>query len=223
MCGKKRTAVFIGRQSFQQMGPQAVKELFKTHDNFVKSLTKIPMPLMTNIDRICREMAPDGTVIERSMRQWAENLYDKKGLSMQCDVENGGRDRNAYMLAPKKFEEKVKAELKAYKARVRPFKQREEQFHASLQQPGRPNSIYVPTQSAISNIAFLQSFISSADHWCSRSCQTVRYQDAESKSASSPVHSHSRRANSDYRDCRQYDRGHYRIVTLWNYHEAIGL
>jgi hypothetical protein len=165
MCGKKRTAVFIGRQSFQQMGPQAVKELFKTHDNYVKSLTKIPMLLMTNVDRIRQETMPDGSIMERSMRHWAENLKDDKGQSMQCDVENGGRDRNAYMLAPKKFENKVKSELKAYRERIRPFKQREEQFHASLQQPGRPNSIYVPTQSAISNIAFLQSFTSSADHW----------------------------------------------------------
>ena len=76
---------------------------------------------------------------------------------MQCDVENGGKDRNAYLLTPRHHSEAVKAAYRAYRERVHPFKQREERFHAGLEEAGTPTSIYVPTQSVRANISFLQS------------------------------------------------------------------
>ena len=146
------------------MGAAAVKSLFATQKKFIDSLIRIPIPLMSNVDRSRLEHTPEGKTIERSMRQWAEGLYDAKGNSMQCDVENGGKDRNAYLLTPRHHSEAVKAAYRAYRERVHPFKQREERFHAGLEEAGTPTSIYVPTQSVRANISFLQS-CTSAEHW----------------------------------------------------------
>jgi hypothetical protein len=157
-------AVFIGRLAFQDMGAAAVKSLFATQKKFIDSLIRIPIPLMTNVDRSRLEHTPEGKTIERSMRQWVEGLFDEKGHGMQCDVENGGKDRNAYLLTPKHHAEAVKAAFRAYRERVHPFKQREERFHAGLEAAGTPTSIYVPTQSVRANISFLQS-CTAAEHW----------------------------------------------------------
>jgi hypothetical protein len=121
---------------------------------------------MTNVDCSRLEHVTDGNVIERSMRQWAETLTEEKGVSMQCDVENGGRNRNAYLLAPRHHSEAVKIAYREYQERVHPFKQREQRFHAALSQDstGRPNAIYVPTQAVRSNISFLQG-CTAAEHW----------------------------------------------------------
>jgi hypothetical protein len=166
LCGVKRTAGFVGRLAFQEMGAATVKQLFATQKKFIASLVRMPIPLMTNVDRSRLEHAPDGNVIERSMRQWAETLTDAKGVSMQCDVENGGKDRNAYLLTPRHHSEAVKIAYREYRERVHPFKQREQRFHAALSQEstGCPNAIYVPTQAVRSNISFLQG-CTAAEHW----------------------------------------------------------
>jgi hypothetical protein len=93
------------------------------------------IPLMMNVDRNQQEHTPNGNVIERSMRQWAETLTDDKGVSMQCNVENGGNDRNAYLLAPRHHSEAVKISYREYRERVHPFKQREERFRSCSAKP----------------------------------------------------------------------------------------
>ncbi len=84
---------------------------------------------------------------------------------MQADVENGGRDKNAYLLVPGRNEIVGRKAVQDYREQVRPFKQRQERFQARVALSGTPNALYVPTPAAIANIEFLKAFTNSAEHW----------------------------------------------------------
>ena len=164
--GKNRTACFLGRQSFQQMGSDALNEIFEKHKEFVTGLVKIPIPFMSHLDNPRHEHGKgDEEIIARSMRQWADSLQDENGNQMQADVENGGRDKNAYLLVPARNADAGKQAVQEYRERVRPFKQRQARFQASIAPRDQPNAIYIPTQAAIANIEFLRAFTNSAAHW----------------------------------------------------------
>jgi hypothetical protein len=47
-------------------------------------------------------------------------LKNDKGQPLQCDVENGGKDRKAYMIVTTSHLERAKFELERYKANLRP-------------------------------------------------------------------------------------------------------
>lgn len=161
--GATTTAVFIGRQAFMSMGKDAVKDLYRIQGEFMKSLVRIPIPMLTNIDKLRNEQGDDPK--ERTMREWAASLRTKGGAAMQADVENGGKDRNTYLYVPKKNEEAAKAAVKEYRETIRPFQQRQERFHARITPQGAPTNIFVPTAAATANIAWIQSFTDAESHW----------------------------------------------------------
>jgi hypothetical protein len=89
--------------------------IFEQHTNFVNSLQRLPMyPLVINVDRLRRETT-NGINMERSARDWVATLRLESGKPMQCDVENGGTDRRAYMIAPTNNLETAKTALEHYK------------------------------------------------------------------------------------------------------------
>ena len=161
--GATTTAVFIGRQAFMSMGKDAVKELYRIQGEFIKSLVKIPIPMLTNIDKVRNEQSDDPQ--ERTMREWAASLRTTGGSSMQADVENGGKDRNTYLYVPKKNEEAAKEAIKVYREKIRPFHQRQERFHARIAPQGAPATIFVPTAAATANIEWIRSFTDAESHW----------------------------------------------------------
>ena len=131
--------------------------------------------MLTNIDRTRTEYIDDGTTMERSIRAWAGSLTDDEGKSLQCDAENGGADRNAYLFAPRHHLEKAKKLLLEYRERLRIFGTREKQFHASeAAATGRyPNEIYVPTAAVTNNLDFMMS-LTASEHWWEKAPPSVK-------------------------------------------------
>jgi hypothetical protein len=154
------SALYMPRFVFSQMADGEARALFETHDAHVKSLRWLSLsPLLTNLDTIRKEYQPDGTVLERSTRAWARSIKTLDGKeSAQCDVVNGGTDQLAYLLfTPPQFKAANDA-LDAYRKRLYPFKQREEQFRASI---GPPTVVHL-SRHVIANLEFMKRL--SSDH-----------------------------------------------------------
>lgn len=67
--------------------------LFQTHDAHVRSLLCwLPLfPLILNLDSPRKEYQSDGSVLERTTREWARSIKNLEGNApAQCDVVNGG-------------------------------------------------------------------------------------------------------------------------------------
>jgi hypothetical protein len=119
----------------------------------------IPLsPFITNLDTSRIENGEHPT--ERTTRQWANSLKTADGLSMKCDVVNGGYDQRAYMLVPPKHEQIALKALKKYKNTVFPFSQREARFRESI---GPPSIIHISTK-LMSSLQVFDS-LSSATVW----------------------------------------------------------
>jgi hypothetical protein len=93
-------ALYIPRFAFSQMTDVEAEELFRTHNAHVKSLRWLPLfPLLSNLDKPCKEYHADGSVLERTTRDWARSIKTLDGSALaQCDVVNGGTDQLSYLL-----------------------------------------------------------------------------------------------------------------------------
>jgi hypothetical protein len=57
--------------------------LFQTHDEHVKSLRWLPLfPLLSTLDQPRKEYSPDGSVLERTTREWARNVKTIDGINI---------------------------------------------------------------------------------------------------------------------------------------------
>jgi hypothetical protein len=95
------SALYIPRFAFSQLFRTEARVLFETHEGaHIKSLRWLPLPpRLTNLDTIRKEHQLDGTVIERTTREWARSIKTSDGNeSAQGDVVNGGMDQFAYLL-----------------------------------------------------------------------------------------------------------------------------
>ena len=97
MDGKQTTAIYIGTQVLQSMTQEATEDLFDTHQKYVNSIQRLPLsPQIVNIDRVRDEHRPAGEFAHsRSTRAWANSLLTPEGKTLQCDAENGGRDKKS--------------------------------------------------------------------------------------------------------------------------------
>ena len=116
-------------------------------------------PQIVNIDRL-RDESHD---IVRTTRGWANSLTTPEGKNLQCDAENGDRDRKAYLLVPKPLVNVVRPLLQNYQHQLRTTT-RQLQDGPSTNSKDCPHEIYIPTASVQRNLDFLQS-MSSADIW----------------------------------------------------------
>jgi hypothetical protein len=143
------------------MTTEEASGLFDTHKQFNASIQRLPLfPQVINIDRNRTETNPEGITIERSTRDWATGLRSDKGQLLQCDAENGGKDKKAYLLVPTAYLAQVKTEYEKYKHRL----QRRGQHHNSnnntdhtTNTTDRPQEIYVPTAAVLRNYRFMQT------------------------------------------------------------------
>ena len=96
-----QSALFIPRFVFERLSAEEASTLFASHDSYVKALNWLPLsPLLSNLDRVRKEHNADGTVTERSTRDWARNIRTLDGSEYaQCDVVNGGTDQLCYLLS----------------------------------------------------------------------------------------------------------------------------
>ena len=119
-----RSALYIPRFVFSQMSDEEASDLFQTHNKHVKSMRWLPLsPLLSNLDRPCKEHNSDGTSIERTTREWARNIKTSDGTYVQFDVVNGGTDQKCYLLFPPQHQEVANVALEEYRKRLYPFTQ----------------------------------------------------------------------------------------------------
>jgi hypothetical protein len=148
------SALYIPRFVFSRMSDAEANTLFQTHDTHVKSLRWLSLsPLLSNLDRPRKEYQPDGSVIERTTREWARSIKNTEGNALaQCDVVNGGLDQLPYLLFTPQHAEAANIALAEYRKRLYPFTQREAQFRASV---GPPPFINL-SKSVIANLEFIK-------------------------------------------------------------------
>jgi hypothetical protein len=161
--GKQTTAIYIGNKIIQSMTQESLEDLFDTHQKYVNAIQRLPLyPQVINIDRNRTESTNStATIHSRSTRAWANSLQTSDGKSLQCDAENGGSDKKAYLLVPMQSVHTVQPLLQQYKNSIRaPIRQ------SSTSNPStdydRPDEIYVPTASVQRNVEFLRHMSSAA-------------------------------------------------------------
>ena len=155
-------AIFVPRVVMCSLPKEQINKYFSAHDNYVKSLRTICLsPMVTNLDTIRDEQFEDGTVRQRTTREWATNIKLTDGNPARCDVGNGGLDKVANLLVPAHNYEVVLQEVSQYKLRLNPLERREARFRDNL--PGLPEVIQIDI-SVQASLDCLEMF-SSEDIW----------------------------------------------------------
>jgi hypothetical protein len=87
------------------MSNEQVSDYFQFHDKWAKSLKAITIsPQINHLDQVRVEYNEDGTITERSTREWALSLKELDGITPAlCDVVNGTRDQMSYLVSPGHF------------------------------------------------------------------------------------------------------------------------
>ena len=111
-----QSALYIPSFVFESMSGDEASTLFASHDSYVKALNWLPLsPLLSNLDRVRKEYNTDGTVTERTTREWTRKIRTTDDSNYaQCDVVNGGTDQLCYLLFPPKDKEAAEQALEAY-------------------------------------------------------------------------------------------------------------
>jgi hypothetical protein len=154
------SSLYIPRFALSQMTESESKDLFTTHDVHVKSLRWLKLnPLLSNLDKPRKEYNLDGTIQERTTREWARTIKNIDGTaSAQCDVVNGGSDQLSYLLFLPQHTEAATMALETYRRRLFPYTQREAKFRDSI---GPPSSITM-SRSVIANLDFIKRLSTSS-------------------------------------------------------------
>jgi hypothetical protein len=166
--GQKTTALFLATSLLQTMTTEEAHGLFATHKHFIASIQRLPLfPQVVNIDRIRTEYTATSEPTERSTREWATGLRTTDtGQLLRCDVENGGKDKRAYLLVPTAFLDQAKFEYEQYKHRLKQsYHFRNHNTPSDIGKPfDRPQEIYIPTAAVLKNLQFMQN-MSSESIW----------------------------------------------------------
>jgi hypothetical protein len=156
--------VYIPRFAFASMSKEQATTLFEKHDSYIKALCFISLsPMINNLDTLRTEYFPDGTTIERAVRDWATTITSSDEKEpVHCDVVNGGYDQKSYLLMAPQHEATVKIAFEEYRRRIFPFTQREERFRETIGPP--PSVIHVDSK-VLANLQFLDKLSSSTTNW----------------------------------------------------------
>ncbi|KAI2511556.1 hypothetical protein MHU86_2810 [Fragilaria crotonensis] len=119
--------LYLSRLALANLQPSQISRYFEMQDIYSKSLKSFPLfPTLSNLDRIRNEFFEDGTVMERSTRDWASTIFsDKTDAGARCEVVNGGFDQKAYILVPPPHASIVQEQLRQYRLRINPIGRRE--------------------------------------------------------------------------------------------------
>jgi hypothetical protein len=179
----EKSALYIPRTVFNDMTDDQAKQLFQTHDKYVKGIQWISLsPLLTNLDKPRVEHNSDGTTTERTTREWAREIRSVDGkTSAWCDVVNGGLDQLAYLVFPPSHGEAAYKAFEAYRSKLYPFRQREARYR---QKVGTASST-VYNQKVIANLDFMLQISASMDTTSTPKPTTQSETDQSLKSSSS--------------------------------------
>ena len=157
------TALFLPRYAFSTMSDSQITQHFQFHEKWLKSLSPISLaPAVHHLDQPRMEYCEDGTIIERSVREWVSSLKRADGTTPAlCDVVNGTSDRKAYLVVPRHYLEEANKHWRQYRLRLSPPRHREARYRDSVS--GLPDVIHITT-SIQSNISFLEE-MASASVW----------------------------------------------------------
>jgi len=119
-------------------------------------------PQVNHLDQQRMEYHDDGSITERSTREWMSTIMttDHKHPAL-CDVVNGPPDHKAYLLVPSHYLEIAQCAWSQYKSRLYPPSHREARFRDNL--PGLPNVIHIQAEIAAHESFFEQ--LSEASVW----------------------------------------------------------
>ena len=146
------------------MSSEKATELFSKHDTYVKSLRYLMLsPMINNLDTLRVEHFPDGSMVERSTRDWAATILTSDGTGpAHCDVVNGGYDQQSYLLMAPQHETTAIEAFAEYCRRVFPFTQRESRFRDSIGPP--PSVIHVDAKVS-ANLSFIDQLFTTTETW----------------------------------------------------------
>ena len=179
------TAVFIPRYALSAMTDEQVTHQFQFHEKWAKSLKPIPLkPHITHLDQVRTEYHDDGSILERSTRNWASTLRLPDGTPALSDVTNGSKERHATLLVPAHFFAAASLEWRKYRARLHPPGHREARLRDEVKD--LPDQIHI-RDAVVSHMAFLEK-MSSATVWntVSASVFTENKEQATKSPATSP-------------------------------------
>ena len=167
------TVLFLANKLVVSMTHEESHSMFACHADFVRQIQRIPLhPFVVNIDRY-RAESDSGKYTERSTREWVTTLRAEDGRPLQCDVENGGTDRRAYLLVPTQHLSQAKIALEQYRSHLRQagnqgnnhrYTRPGEDAATLPESQPRPTEIYVPTASVLKNLQRMQN-LTSAEIW----------------------------------------------------------
>ena len=157
------SSLYLSRLALAKLTSTQISAYFEMQDLYAKSLESFPLfPTLINLDKIRKEVFDDGTIIERSTRDWATTIFSNQDdPTARCEVVNGGIDQKAYLTVPPKYASVAMESLRQYRLRVNPISRRETRFRDSL--PGLPAVIHIDT-STQQNLELLES-MSSREVW----------------------------------------------------------
>ena len=146
------------------MSTERERKVFERRDVYIKALRFIPLsPLNNNLGTTCHKYFPDGTTIERTVRDWAFTVLSTDlSEPAHCNVVNGFFDQKAYLLMAPQHEFALKASSEAYRSRIFPFRQREERFRESI---GPLPSVIKVDSKVVANILFIEQTSASFEKW----------------------------------------------------------
>ena len=157
-----QTAIFLSRLAFEHMTTDQIQSSFQAHASYIKSLHQISLsPMITNLDTLRTEHLSAGRIKERSTREWALSLTLADGTHAQCDADNGGANKNTYLLVPAAHSNEIKTLLQEYRKRLQTLRHREAKFRDSI--PVFPAEITFTSNAQLNVDAILR--MSSADIW----------------------------------------------------------
>ena len=175
------SALYIPRFALSHMTEDESKTLFATHDNHVKSLRWLKLnPLLSNLDKPRKEYNSNGTITERTTREWARQIKTIDGTApAQCDVVNGGTDQLSYLLFSPQHTEAATKALEDYRQLLYPFTQREAKFRESV---GPPPFIHM-SRHVIANLDFIKRLSSNSSQLGDLSTNASPSNDSTSSAA----------------------------------------
>lgn len=155
--------LYLSRLALANLTTAQISTYFEMQDLYAKSLKSLPLfPTLINLDKIRKEIFDDGSIIERSTRDWATTIFqNQEDHRARCEVVNGGLDQKAYLLVPTQYASTATEQLRQYRLRINPISRRETRFRDSL--PGLPAVIHIDT-STQQNLELLES-MSAREVW----------------------------------------------------------
>ena len=175
------TAIFLPRYALATVSQDQLRNHFVCHEKYLRALKQLPLfPHISNLDLIRTEYNSDGSTTLRSTREWALALKVDDGKThAKCDIVNGGKNRQPYLLIPHLFFTDIKEEWRKYRTSLAPVEQREARFRDGI--PGLPDVIHIST-SVKSNLEFLDK-MSVHDVWLTpqASCKSTQADTKQSK------------------------------------------